>query len=315
MSFIRANSPESQAESQVAECPECEDETVRPINIDEMKRIEVDILRQVVKMCTNHGLKYYIVGGTLLGAVRHHGFIPWDDDIDIALPRPDYEKLEHICRRELPPRYKFINFKDDPRLPYNFSKVIDTQTVLIEEVRKASQLRLGVFVDIFPFDGVPRNRLVKAVHMQTVQLLRTLLLLSSLDLSAKKRSLPRRVVLKIVQFLLCPHALEFVHWALEKLASRYGFGSSDEICNYMGAWGKREVFRGEWLGEGVTLSFEGLLLNGVSQYDEYLTHLYGDYLSLPPVEQRRSHHLYRVWYSTDHERVRDDGISHGETQH
>ena len=313
MSFIRANSPESQAESQVAECPECEDETVRPINIDEMKRIEVDILRQVVKMCTNHGLKYYIVGGTLLGAVRHHGFIPWDDDIDIALPRPDYEKLEHICRRELPPRYKFINFKDDPRLPYNFSKVIDTQTVLIEEVRKASQVRLGVYVDIFPFDGVPRNRLAKAVHMQSIRLLQTLLLLSSLDISAKKRSLSKRIILKLVQFLLCLPVLKSAHWALERLASRYDIDSSGEICNYMGAWGSREVFPCEWLGEGVTLSFEGLLLNGVSRYDEYLTQLYGDYLSLPPPDQRRSHHRYRAWHSTDCERIRDDRVSHENT--
>jgi lipopolysaccharide cholinephosphotransferase len=265
--------------------------------LKEMQLMQIEILKQVGKLCEENDLRHYMIGGTCLGAVRHSGFIPWDDDIDIGLPRPDYDKLELICRAQLPERYTYVNYKDDFRIPNNISKVYDNRTVLIEEARQEYQVELGVYIDIFPLDGVPSSPLTREVHYYKTYFLKSLMQINSMD-NSRRRSLLKKVLIAFVQMLMNDRILKAVHDCFENTVRKYQYCTSQEICNYSGAWGKRELIPRDWIGEGATLVFEDVSLKVFREYRKYLSRLYGDYLKLPPIEKQKSHHRYRVYRIT-----------------
>ena len=125
---------------------------MKKVSDSELKTIELEILREVAAFCDMHDVRYYLVCGTALGAVRHDGFIPWDDDIDLGLPRPDYERFLSLFRSE---KYTVLDSRFDDRYPYAFAKVSDNATCLVENI--AQPFPMGVYIDLFPIDGLPAN--------------------------------------------------------------------------------------------------------------------------------------------------------------
>lgn len=267
------------------------------LTLDEVKEIQVDILKDVTAVCRENDLQYYLVYGTLLGAVRHSGFIPWDDDIDIALPRDDFDKLESIYRLRPPKQYRWVDYKDDCRIPNNIAKLCDRQTVLTEGWMAAYKvpLSLGVCIDIFSLDGVPRASIMKELHYYRVQLLKMPMVISTLN-NSESRPLHKRLIIALIQWLIDkPLVRRAVHEFLEKAIRQYEYASSEEVCSYLAAYGKKGSFPKEWIGEGTTLAFEGLSLSVFHEYDKYLSQIYGDYLELPPLEERKPSHCYRAF--------------------
>ena len=122
----------------------------------------LDILLAVDQVCRQHHLRYYIIAGTLLGALRHKGFIPWDDDLDIGMPRKDYDLFMTHAKEWLPEHYEAINGQNDPEYPLSFAKIQDARTTLIE--RKHLKYTGGIYIDGFPRDGVPKNKLLQIWH-------------------------------------------------------------------------------------------------------------------------------------------------------
>ena len=132
-------------------------------NIRILQQVDLEIVKEVVKICDAHNLKYYMLGGTMLGAIRHKGFIPWDDDIDLGMPRDDYEKFLEIAETELPETYKVVNYRNTPEYQYYITRILDTDTK-VEEERIGNENRYThASIDIFPIDGTPNNAIARVI--------------------------------------------------------------------------------------------------------------------------------------------------------
>ena len=128
-----------------------------------LQLVELENMRIFSELCDRHGLRYYLVGGTMLGAVRHHGFIPWDDDMDVGMPRPDYEKFITIARKEMPQGYSFLNYKYNKNYKRYFSRIVNDD-VKIVNASNTKRIEENAWLDIFPFDGMPNNKLIQRIH-------------------------------------------------------------------------------------------------------------------------------------------------------
>ncbi len=261
-----------------------------PEQLQKMKKLETAMLASFVEVCGKLGLRYYLMGGTLLGAVRHQGFIPWDDDIDVAMPRADYEVFMREGQRHLPEHLFLQNICTDAHYCMNFAKIRDCRTTMVEYSVHKHPMNHGVFIDIFPLDYYPEDaRSQKAMDLN--QRLFKLRLRAEVTIPPQSRSrFPRNLPAD------CATALAWLRYpsfrkALETREALQREAKPSKLwANYCGAWGKKEIMPMEWYGAGTPLSFEGMTVMGPKHYDKWLTQVYGDYMQLPPVEKRVGHH-------------------------
>ena len=261
-----------------------------PEQLRKIKEIEKNMLAAFVEICGKLNLRYYLAGGTLLGAVRHQGFIPWDDDIDVAMPRADYEILLREGQKYLPEYYFLQHLGSEPVYNANFAKIRDRRTTFVEYSLRKFPICHGVYIDIFPLDNYPEDpqEQKKMDFMQTLHRRRTRAAVEVPPQS--RRRFPLELGLNTVAALTCLLYPDF-RKALEKREQLHtGVKESGLWCNYCGAWGKKEIMPKAWFEEGTRLSFEGLDVSGPRLWHEYLTRLYGDYMQLPPEEKRVGHH-------------------------
>lgn len=261
-----------------------------PEQLQKIKNLEAAMLSAFVNACRELGLRYYLVGGTLLGAVRHQGFIPWDDDIDVAMPRADYDSFLREGQKYLPEHLFVQCLATEPAYGANFAKIRDKRTTFVEYSVRKYPICHGVYIDIFPLDHYPDDpREQKKMDFQQVLFRRRSRAAVEVPPQAR-HSLPVELGLRAVSALTCLRYPSFrkALEAREKLHTSVKPG--EKWANYCGAWGKREIMPAEWFGDGTLLSFEGMQVMGPACPHEYLTHLYGDYMQLPPVEKRVGHH-------------------------
>ena len=263
------------------------------IELKEMQQIELNIFKEFVKICEKYHLRYYMDGGTLLGACWFQGFIPWDDDIDLKMPRPDYEKFLQL-QSELP-EYLTIERPSKEKCDYLFAKLIDNRTLLIEE-KNGVEKHTGVYVDIFPMDGHPDDEEECKEYLRIMQKLNGLFHSSLEDfqnMRSSKRFLSR---IKGTIYYFMSKLDKNYRWRLfEKLetcAKRYEF----DKCTYVGMTiegnPQKERFHRSWLDETVLLPFEDAKFVAPSGYDEHLTIFYGDYMNLPKILPDHYHKVY-----------------------
>ena len=263
-------------------------------DIDLLHDVDLNIAKEVVKICNENHFKYYMLGGTMLGAIRHKGFIPWDDDIDLGLPRDDYEKFLDIAPKLLPKSFKMVNFKIDPNYHYYITRILDTETKVIEErIDNINEKYTNASIDIFPLDGTPTNIIFRKIYFFKVLFHRALMSLcykDSID-KKRKRSKKEKMLLKIMLKL----PIEKITTAykqkckIDKLLRKQNFSKSKYVGNIMGAYRTKEIVPKSWYGDGKLYQFQDIELNGLEKYDEYLKYTYGDYMKLPPVEKRKTH--------------------------
>ncbi|MBQ7230958.1 MAG: LicD family protein [Oscillospiraceae bacterium] len=256
--------------------------------LQELKRVELDILARFIQVCQQLDLRYYILQGTLLGAVRHQGFIPWDDDIDVGMPRADYEIFLREGQKLLGEPYFVQTFLTDPPFTANFAKIRNSNTTFVETSLRGRVMNHGVYMDIFPLDFYPDDpRTEKNLRRKNWFLNGRIT--ATFYFSEK---LPLKSRVKHIACTILHPSVEKALQARDALFRSVTAGS--RIANHCSPWRSREIVPAEWYGEGCELEFEGLKVRAPKEYDKWLTQVYGDYMQLPPPEKRKGHHYYDV---------------------
>ncbi len=257
------------------------------INTREVQLLELEILKVLDKVCAEHSLRYYLAYGTLLGAVRHKGFIPWDDDIDLLMPRPDYEKLIGIMKKGALPQGYALGHIDDDSYIFPYAKIFKENTLVVEEKLKPPYRESMIWIDIFPMDGIPQSeRIQRSIFLKTIAL-RKFLYTAIVD-SRKVHGIEKiaTVLLKPFSSLVGPHRIAK---KIDRLSKKIGFAESPFSGNI--AWGDgvfEKIDTASFL-PSVPLTFEGEELPAPQNWNQHLQDLFGDYMQLPPEDKRESH--------------------------
>ncbi len=263
---------------------------------------ELEVARIFAQICEKYHLRYYIVGGTMLGAVRHQGFIPWDDDMDVGMPRPDYEKFINIVRGELPPGYDFRTFKQNLDYKRCFSKLVDTR-VRLTNASNTKTTYENAWLDIFPFDGMPAGKLCQQLHFWHLTFWRFLYRASCFEelvnLNRPGRPLYLRLIIKFLSVTHFGANLDTrkLMYKLEKKLAKYGYDESPFMVSFFGQYMTREIVDKRLLGAGRSYAFEDLTLNGPEDYDAFLRHFYGDYMTPPKDADKNKLNISKIEYN------------------
>ena len=268
----------------------------KPLSLEELKRYQLGILDAVAAFCNQNGIRYFLSGGTLLGAVRHKGYIPWDDDIDICMLREDYEKFIRIFN-DANERYKVYSIENNPTFLREYGKVLDTQTLLYEPDENG--YKLCVNIDLFIMDAAPaEDQIVTEMYDRRDKLRRKKIL--------REQSKYQRVTgfhslwyyIQGVFRRMVPERYYVLQ--LVKNAKRFRDPKSEFVGDFSGIYHglPRTKVKRELFAESTLLDFEGKRYSAPAGYDAWLTALYGDYMVLPPEEKRVSHHSF-VAYSLE----------------
>lgn len=268
-----------------------EEKALKKLTLEEIKAMLLEMLDDIAEVCKENNLRFFLSGGTLLGAVRHQGFIPWDDDIDLHMPRPDYEKFIEIYKSQSR-KYKLYAPIFDEKYRYPFTKLINPKTLLIEKEANCG-VDMGVFVDIFPLDGMGDSIESAKKVMQKIKWPIYLNLGLSVKKHRKNVSLLKNILVSgcFVLAVLSGGNNKIVR-KIDKIAKTYSFENSKYAGEFVDEIGDRRINERKFYDETVYLDFEGRKCPAPFKYHEILTNFYGDYMKLPPVEKRVLVHNY-----------------------
>ena len=269
------------------------------MKLDSVWRSILEIYGEVAKICDRHGLRYYLTDGTAIGAVRHSGFIPWDDDFDMSMPREDYEKFIVYANEELPSHLKFLNWKNCSEFNFLFGKVQDCRREKVESVEKECGYMLsnGLYIDILPIDGYPESKFERMIVKTYAYLLRALWrakfgVFRNQSRNGKILCIFGHVFSFFVPWIRKPGQIMS---RCEKMLRRHPFEGAkftSRASVYLTGL-NRPPLPVEWWGDAVWKDFMNIKVPLPHDYDSYLRFYYGDYMKLPPEEQRKPSHGYK----------------------
>ena len=254
-------------------------------DINELRQIQMGILDEVHRFCEEHGLRYFLSSGTLIGAVRHQGYIPWDDDIDIYMPREDYEKFLASYRDDKGV-YRAINPQTEAHYYYTFAKVVDKRTRMVE--KETEGYEIGVYMDIFPVDYVTDD------VQERERIFRQKKLLYKIRRCKISQSNPLQSRLAYWIYKFWPMSVRQIEHKIRQLIVLAE--PTHMVCNMTEAGPIiNGCFPAEDIASSVDILFEGKTYKTMIGYKDYLKCTYGDYMTLPPIEQRVTHHFEAYW--------------------
>ena len=267
-------------------------------DLNELKKIELSVLIEVDKICRENGLRYMLCGGTLLGAVRHGGFIPWDDDIDIFMPRPDYDKLIDYCD-EHDVSFDLFSPANNREYTQMYLKACNKDTMVIDNEADLKMCHFGVWVDIFPIDGLGDTVL------EAKRFLRTITCAELLCVASRWKKYTRNPknrwgyeVIRFCTFLISRMIFDVNAFVkkIDKKAKSLEFEKSKYCGSVYGSYGQKEIMTREMFEKTCELTFENQLFLCPENYEEYLKNIYGNYMELPPVEEQQTHHNFVAYW-------------------
>lgn len=271
---------------------------MQPLTIRQTQKISLEILHTIAEICEKQDFRYYLFYGTLIGAIRHHGYIPWDDDVDIMMPRPDYDKLliylyQHINDYD---HLKIFNHDVDPTYPYMITRISDDRYRIVMANEKP--YGMGVFIDIYPFDGLGNLKDEAFKYAMKGDRLSSICYQATrVHFAIETTSSPLRKVVKLPFFLFSKAiGKDRVQDKLESLARVRDYDKSKYVsCVVWQSGGWSDIFERAWFDEYITVDFDKYKFRAPKDYDKVLRHTYGDYMKLPPEKDRLGHHNYLVY--------------------
>ena len=267
---------------------------MREITTEEAKALQLEMMDAIHDYCVANGITYFLFGGTAIGAVRHGGFIPWDDDIDIAMPRESYDRFRKSFKH---PHYRVIDWDSCPDYPFGFMKVSDDRqqvtghySAYADSIYKKN--RIGLFIDIFPIDGVSESAFRRKW---------TLKILTWTIFVGRQRNAPLFVTKSVGGILsrlfckLSPMPFPVRKWIEKTIMYRHPERTS-LVCGLEGIDLSKDIFPRECFEEAMDIAFEGRTYKIMKLYDPYLKIAFGDYMTPPPVEKRVAHHEFTAYW-------------------
>lgn len=263
-------------------------------NLEKIHRLELMIALDLKRICEKHDIKYFILAGTLLGSVRHKGFIPWDDDMDIGMLREDYNKFLDVCKKELDEKYFLQTWDTDSEYPFSYAKIRLKNTHFIEAFSEKSKMHNGIFIDIFPFDAVPDNAFAQKIQGIKYFVCKRLLWIKKglgENIKAnKKKYLKYNLFLFVSRFFKYESIKNYFY----KTQLKYNHFTTEKIVTDGSNRYKKESIKRNWADNLVLTAFEGEEFYSFRDKEEYLTYFYGDYNKLPPENERNTHMLLNI---------------------
>lgn len=266
----------------------------KPIGVEELKTIQFEILQSIHDYCMENNLKYSLAFGTLLGAVRHKGFIPWDDDIDIMMPRKDYEQFIESYNHSY---YKVYDFRKDKDYALPYAKVADTRSLLEETTNMKN---IGVNVDVFPLDVLADTKEASLAFLQSLIPIKRRFRMKFLK-PTPKNVWWKRIAIRLSKLLVLNSSLKSLSNEIHECI----LSNPNQNASFKGTPANTDpnaircIFERELFDSYVNLPFEGKEFLAAVGYDRILRIYYGDYMQLPPVEKRTSPHTLNKVYWID----------------
>lgn len=265
---------------------------MRKLTIEELHAHVLEMGKEFDRICRKHGIPYYMLGGTMLGAVRHKGIIPWDDDMDFGIPRQYYAEFEKYAKEELPSKFRFITYRNSEYACLGIGKMYDSTTLFPEIYSVNAKEELGVNIDIFPLDYTNGNKGFFSINRYMRSLFKIQKLLF---VEAQNRTPAKRLLAKVAQCIFKIKRERIPAYIDSFMLKHQG---KSHVFNITGAWAMKELVPANIFGTPTEYEFEDTKFYGVENPDAYLKLLYGDYMQLPP-EEKRHIHAINYYYRND----------------
>lgn len=266
----------------------------KALTLEQIHKGTLTIYEKIVEICEELEINHFITYGTLLGAVRHKGYIPWDDDFDIMMFREDYDKFLEYCNNNETHPYKLINYNNDSQYTFAISRFCDLNYEMVLD--DGNPTNMGMFIDVYPYDGM--GNYLDASIMKRIDR-RNKRLSLGLYYSNKNNTVPKQgsIFKRLARRVFCIYAQvmgrDYFINAIEKAAHKYTIEESEFIDCVI--WDCTQCMKKEWFLETVELDFENLKVKAPKHYDEILKGWYGDYMTMPPENQRVPSHQYKLY--------------------
>ena len=269
---------------------------MKRINLEELKLIQLDVLQTIHQFCVENDIKYSLGCGSMLGMIRHKGYIPWDDDIDIYLLRKDYNKLVSSFPNKYKGIYDIDSLERNPYCERPYAKAYDVRTIAEEEAEFI--FKIGVNIDVYPIDKVPENY-NEWKHYNTLRRFIQRLYELKLIKINNKRSIYKTIVIVLGKIILFPFKTRSLASYISKFAQKHNDSDSSKVFECVQGMLQKRPFDCCLFERLELMPFEDRMFYGFEDYDKYLSNAYGDYMQLPPEEKRISHHDIVAYWKKD----------------
>lgn len=264
------------------------------INNSDLKKaqlLQLDIALEIKRLCESNNISYFLIAGSCLGAVRHQGFIPWDDDMDIGMLRSEYERFLHVCSSSLDNRFFLQNWNTDKYFGLPFTKIRLQGTHYIERNAAYVQAHNGIYVDIFPFDNVPKEYKLQNRQKKQSYMLKRFILIKNGYRSWQKGINIKRIAYTVAKIMLLPISTKFLQGKLNEVMMKYNNIPTEKVVAFGGSYGyQKESIYKSWIINTINQPFENYLFPVPKFFYDYLKYFYGEFMKLPPEDKRGDRH-------------------------